>query len=82
MTREEIQQELLSIVGDQLGQPIESIEDDATFTSLGADSLDMVEMIMHVEEKFEIQIDDNEIESYKTFNEFVDFVTRKVGEGK
>ena len=82
MTREEIQQELLSIVGDQLGQPIESIEDDATFTSLGADSLDMVEMIMHVEEKFDIQIDDNEIESYKTFNEFVDFVTRKVGEGK
>ena len=82
MTREEIQQELLSIVGDQLGQPIESIENDATFTSLGADSLDMVEMIMHVEEKFEIQIDDNEIESYKTFNEFVDFVTRKVGEGK
>ena len=82
MTREEIQQELLSIVGDQLGQPIESIEDDATFTSLGADSLDMVEMIMRVEEKFEIQIDDNEIESYKTFNEFVDFVTRKVGEGK
>lgn len=82
MTREEIQQELLSIVGDQLGQPIESIEDDATFTSLGADSLDMVEMIMRVEEKFEIQIDDDEIESYKTFNEFVDFVTRKVGEGK
>lgn len=82
MTREEIQQELLGIVGDQLGQPIESIEDDATFTSLGADSLDMVEMIMRVEEKFEIQIDDDEIESYKTFNEFVDFVTRKVGEGK
>lgn len=82
MTREEIQQELLSIVGDQLGQPIESIEDDATFTSLGADSLDMVEMVMRVEEKFEIQIDDNELESYKTFNEFVDFVTRKVGEGK
>lgn len=82
MTREEIQQELLSIVGDQLGQPIESIEDDATFTSLGADSLDMVEMVMRVEEKFEIQIDDDELESYKTFNGFVDFVTRKVGEGK
>lgn len=82
MTREEIQQELLSIVGDQLGQPIESIEDDATFTSLGADSLDMVEMVMHIEEKFEIQIDDKDAEECKTFNEFVDMVTRKIGEGK
>ena len=82
MTREEIQQELLSIVGDQLGQPIESIEDDATFTSLGADSLDMVEMIMRVEEKFEIQIEDKDAEECKTFNEFVDLVTRKIGEGK
>lgn len=82
MTREEIQQEMLQIVGDQLGQPIEAIDDETTFTSLGADSLDIVEMIMHVEEKYDIQIEDKDAEECKTFNEFVDMVTRKIGEGK
>jgi acyl carrier protein len=82
MTRDEIQQEMLQIIGDQLCQPIEAIDDETTFTSLGADSLDIVEMIMHVEEKYDIQIEDKETEECKTFSEFVDLVTRKVGEGK
>ncbi len=81
MTREEIQQDLLKMVGDHLNVPQESIDDASTMKGLGADSLDMVEIIMHIEEKFNINIDDADVEKVETFEQLTDIVTKKIGEG-
>jgi acyl carrier protein len=81
MTREEVQQDLIKMVGDHLNVPQESIDDESTMKGLGADSLDMVEIIMHIEEKFNINIDDADVEKVETFEQLTDIVTKKIGEG-
>lgn len=81
MTYEEIREELLRIVGGQLNEPTNDIEDNSTLEMLGADSLDRIEIIMKVEEKFDIEIEDVEVEKCKTFGDLVDYTINKIGEG-
>lgn len=81
MTCEEIREELLKIVGDQLNEPTNDIEDNSSLEMLGADSLDRVEIVMKVEEKFDIEIEDAEVEKCKTFGDLVDYTINKIGEG-
>ena len=52
--------------------PESSIIDD-----LGADSLDIVDMVMNLEEEFDIEIPDEEIESMKTVSDIVKFIEAK-----
>ena len=47
------------IVADQLGRPADDIRPDVTFASLGADDLDLVEIVMATEEALNISIDDD-----------------------
>ena len=54
MSVEEIFQTLGEMVGEQLGMEPESVSMDSSFEDLGADSVDMVELVMAVEEEFEI----------------------------
>jgi acyl carrier protein len=58
----------------------EEIQEDSTIESLGADSLDRVEIIMSLEEKFGIEINDEEAEKLSTVRQAVDYVNslRKV----
>lgn len=81
MTRDEVQIDMLNIVGDHLNVAHEDINDESTLESLGADSLDRVEIVMACEEKFNIQIDDNDLDGVNTFEKLVDLVTKKIGEG-
>jgi len=58
---------LKSIIAGQLGIPEEQIQTTSGFVEdLGADSLDMVELIMHIEESFDVQILDEDVENIKT----------------
>lgn len=81
MTREEVQIEMLNIVGEHLNVAHEDINDGSTLDSLGADSLDRVEIVMVCEEKFNIQIDDEDLDGVDTFEKLVDLVISKIGEG-
>ena len=66
---------LKSIIVEQLGVKIDEITPTAHFADdLGADSLDIVEMIMAVEEEFSIQVSDEEAESLQTVNDVVKFI--------
>ena len=60
------------IVSEKLSIPIENIIPESTLKDLGADSLDIVEMIMTFEEAFGIEIKDEDAEKIKTVQEAVD----------
>lgn len=81
MTREEIQQDVLKIISNHLNVNESDINDETPLSQLGADSLDKIEIVMMIEEKLDVNIDDTDVENVKTFEELVDLVTKKIGEG-
>ena len=67
-----------SIIIDKLGVEENKITADADFINdLGADSLDQVELIMQLEEEFNIEISDEEAESLTTVGKVYDFLKDK-----
>jgi acyl carrier protein len=52
----------------------DDISMDTTFESVGADSLDIVELIMEIEEEFEIEIPDEEIKKMSTVGDMVEYL--------
>jgi len=63
------------IIADQLGLSEEEIKDEAKFIEdLGADSLDIVELIMAMEEAFETEIPDEEAEKIATVGDAIAYV--------
>ncbi len=68
-------EKIVTIVADQLGCDADFVtEDSAIIEDLGADSLDVVEMLMTVEENFGITIPDEEIPNLKTIRDIVTYV--------
>jgi acyl carrier protein len=73
--REQVRAEVVDIISNRLGVSKDQITDQTTFQEdLGADSLDVVELVMELEEKFKIQIPDEEAEKIKTVGAAVDYV--------
>jgi acyl carrier protein len=71
-----IEQKVKNIIADQLGVGEEEIKPTAAFIEdLGADSLDIVELVMAMEEEFEVEIPDEEAENIKTVQDAVNYVT-------
>jgi len=64
------------IIADQLGIDEKSIQIGDSFTDdLGADSLDVVELVMALEEEFEIEIPDEDAEKISTVQDTVNYLT-------
>jgi acyl carrier protein len=79
MSREEILAQLKPVVAEQLGVDESEVREDASFTEdLNADSLDLVELIMSLEEKFGLQISDEDAEKLTTVGEAVEFISEHV----
>ncbi|HOQ67000.1 MAG TPA: acyl carrier protein [Candidatus Atribacteria bacterium] len=67
------------IVVDQLGVDEDDVSLDASFIDdLGADSLDIVELIMAFEEEFDIEIPDDDAERITTVGEAVEYIESRV----
>lgn len=63
------------IIVEQLGVDADDVKMDSSFIDdLGADSLDIVELIMALEEEFDIEIPDEEAEKFPTVGNVVDYV--------
>lgn len=63
------------IVVEQLGVDEEQVTSDASFTDdLGADSLDTVELVMALEQEFNLEIPDEDAEKISTINEAVQYI--------
>lgn len=64
-----------SVVAEQLGVEPEKVTLDAEFVQdLNADSLDLVELIMQLEEEFGVEISDEQAENIKTVGDAVEFI--------
>ena len=75
MTNEEIFDKVKKIIVEQLGVSFEQVKSEASFnTDLGADSLDVVEFIMALEEAFDIEIPDENAEKFKNVGDVVDYI--------
>ncbi len=72
-------QDVQSIVAEQLGVDIKQVTLQANFSEdLGADSLDTVELVMAIEEKFKIEIPDEHAENISTLQEAVSFIEQAI----
>lgn len=70
-----IQSKVKSIVAEQLGVEEHAIREDSSFVDdLGADSLDIVELVMTMEEQFGVEIPDDQAECIKTVNDAIDYI--------
>ncbi len=79
MTREEIFEQVKVILVDTLSVDEDKVTMDARFQEdLETDSLDLVELVMTMEEKFGIKITDEEAAEIKTVGDAVDFVQRRI----
>ncbi len=75
MSVENVQERVKNIIVEQLGVDADQVKPEAQFVNdLGADSLDTVELIMALEEEFDIEIPDDKAEKIKTVGEAVDYI--------
>jgi acyl carrier protein len=70
-----IEERVKKIVAEQLGVKLEDVTSEASFVDdLGADSLDTVELVMALEEEFELEIPDEEAEKISTVQNAIDYI--------
>jgi acyl carrier protein len=71
-----VEQRVREIVAEQLERDVNEVTNSASFIDdLGADSLDIVELVMKMEEEFGIEIPDEEAEKIKTVNDVIQYIT-------
>jgi len=75
VSADKIRERVIDIVASQLGVAKEQITDQTSFINdLGADSLDTVELVMELEEEFEINIPEDAAEKIQTVGQAVEFI--------
>ncbi|BDF79047.1 MULTISPECIES: acyl carrier protein [Pyramidobacter] len=80
MTKADVLARLKEIIIDRLDVEEEQIRPEASFVEdLGADSLDIVELIMGIEEEFDIEIPDEDAEKLTTVGEAINYAASKLG---
>jgi len=76
---EEIQAKVIQIISEQLGKDVSEIKMNSHFIEdLDADSLDTVELVMALEEEFEVDIPDEAAEKITTVQSAVDFIAESI----
>lgn len=79
MSTEEVFERVKKIIVEQLGATEASVTMEASFIDdLGADSLDIVELVMALEEEFDIEIPDADAEKVVTVGDVVDYIKENV----
>lgn len=69
------------IIVEQLDVEEDAVTMEASITdNLGADSLDVVDLVMSIEESFDVEIPDEEVENIKTVGDIVKYIENKVEE--
>ena len=70
-----VNERVKNIVAEQLGIGIDEINNESSFIDdLGADSLDTVELVMALEEEFDVEISDEQAENISTVQSAIDYI--------
>ncbi|WP_071027270.1 acyl carrier protein [Peptoniphilus raoultii] len=70
-----MKERLLELIASQFNLSVNDLEEDMSFQDdLNADSIELVELIMSIEDEFEIEIDDERLESLKTVGDVLEYV--------
>jgi acyl carrier protein len=73
-----VEERVINIICENLGVNREHVKRETTFVEdMGADSLDVVELIMEFEEEFEIQIPEEQAEKIRTVGQAIDYIERE-----
>ena len=79
--RSEIAQKIIEIVAEKLDKPKDEIGEDKSFqVDLGADSLDLVELIMDMEDEFDMSIPEEEAQKIQTIGDAINYVMDNEGD--
>lgn len=79
MSRDEILEKVIEVTVNQLGVDKAEVEIKTAFIDdLGADSLDIVELVMALEEEFGLEIPDEDAENIKTVQDSVEYIQKKL----
>ncbi len=73
-------EKIKTIIVDKLSVDPEEVTMETTFDDLGADSLDIVEIVMAIEEEFDVEIADDEAEQAKSVGDVVTYIQTATGE--
>jgi acyl carrier protein len=80
MTKQEIEEKVRKVLAEQLARDESEVTTEARFEEdLDADSLDLVEVVLALEEELGVNIPEEEMESVKTVGQAVDLVAVKLG---
>jgi acyl carrier protein len=80
MSNEELFNSIKQMIVDQLGVDEDTITEDSSFVDdLNADSLDMVELVMAMEQEFDISVPDEVAEKVGTVGDAVEFIKSSIG---
>ena len=79
MDRQEVEERVRKVLAEQLSVDLEKVTPEARFEEdLDADSLDLVEAVLGLEEELSVEIPEEEMESVKTVGQAVDLVMTKI----
>lgn len=74
-------QKVIDLIVDQLGVDADNVTPDAHFIDdLGADSLDTVELVMALEEEFDLEIPDEDAEKLETVGNAIEYLNKRLAE--
>lgn len=75
MSDMEVQAKIRAIIAEQLGVTEEDVKPESSFTEdLRADSLDMVELVMAIEDAFNIELPEDKVEGIKTVQDAISYI--------
>jgi len=76
---DDIFEKVKNIIADKLGVEASSINENSSFIDdLGADSLDVVDIVMAFEDEFGIKVEDEELEKFSTVKDVVNYIKTKL----
>merc|ERR1712004_354736 len=76
--KESVLNDVRGIIAEQLGTDLDKVAADSKFVDLGADSLDTVEIMMALEEKFDITLDEEGAEKISTVGEAAEMISNQM----
>ena len=76
-----VQDDVVSVIAEVQNMAPEKITLDSTFDELGVDSLDGIEIVMQLEDKYDIEISDEDARSMKSVRQVVETLDKVLGDG-